>query len=54
MLNPTINTLRNSTIQFLEQSPQERLQTLKQLQTFVGFHHGFNQPTKILVRAVLT
>ncbi|GAA6623344.1 pentapeptide repeat-containing protein [Scytonema sp. NUACC26] len=25
------NNLRNSTIQFLEQSPQERLQTLKQL-----------------------
>ncbi len=31
MLSPTINDLRNSTIQFLEQSPQERLQTLKQL-----------------------
>ncbi|MUG92054.1 hypothetical protein F7734_06095 [Scytonema sp. UIC 10036] len=31
MLNPTISDLRNSTIQFLEQSPQERLQTLKQL-----------------------
>jgi uncharacterized protein YjbI with pentapeptide repeats len=31
MLNPTTNDLRNSTIQFLEQSPQERLQSLKQL-----------------------
>ncbi|KAF3884126.1 MULTISPECIES: pentapeptide repeat-containing protein [Nostocales] len=31
MLNPIINDLRNSSIQFLEKSPHERLQTLKQL-----------------------
>lgn len=31
MLNPSTQDLRSSTIQFLEQSPQQRLQFLKQL-----------------------